>query len=116
VLLPSSPSSSAGTSTPATASVNATADQTTLGTVTLGLTASAAPSAYAWQVNGSTTGLSDATAAAPVFTFTQPGVYTATCTATIGGVAVIATPDTFLVGDGLLPIRDGATGTVVDTL
>jgi hypothetical protein len=104
------------TSTPATASVNAIANQTTLGSVTLGLTASAAPSAYAWEVNGSTTGLSDATAAAPTFTFTQPGQHTVTCTATINGGPVIAEPDTFLVGDGLLPIRDGATGVVVDTL
>jgi hypothetical protein len=107
---------SGGTSTPATAAVNATADQTTLAAVTLGLTASAAPSAYAWRVNGSTTGLSSSTAATPTFTWTQPGVYTVTCTATIGGGPVIATPDSFLVGDGLLPIRDGATGTVVDTL
>ena len=90
-----------GTSTPATASVNATANQTTLGTVTLGLTASTAPSAYAWQVNGATTGLSSSTAATPTFTPTQPGQHTVTCTATIGGAAVIATPDTFLVGNGV---------------
>ena len=104
---------SGGTSTPATASVNATADQTTLGSVTLGLTASAAPSAYAWEVNGSTAGLSDATAAAPTFTPSQPGVYTVTCTATIGGVAVVATPDTFLVGDGLPRVRTPAGATRV---
>ncbi len=89
-----------GTSTPATASVNATANQTTLAAVTLGLTASAAPSAYAWRVNGSIAGLSDETAATPTFTPTQPGQHTVTCTATIGGGSVIATPDTFLVGDG----------------
>ena len=98
------PAPGGGSAPAATASVNATADQTTLGTVTLGLTASAAPSAYAWEVNGSTTGISDATAAAPTFTPSQPGTYTATCTATIGGAAVVATPDTFLVGDGLLPL------------
>ena len=91
---------SAGTSTPATASVNATADQTTLAAVALGLTASSAPSAYSWAVNGATTGLSSSTASAPTFTPTQPGQHTVTCTATIGGVAVVATPDTFLVGDG----------------
>jgi PKD repeat protein len=96
------------TSTPATASVNATANQTTLGTVTLGLTASAAPSAYAWEVNGSTTGLSSSTAAAPTFTPTQPGTYTVTCTPTINGGPVIAEPDTFLVGDGLPRVRTAA--------
>lgn len=86
--------------TPATASVNATADQTTLAAVTLGLTASAAPSAYLWRVNGSATGLSSDTASAPTFTPSQPGQHTVTCTATIGGASVVATPDTFLVGDG----------------
>jgi PKD repeat protein len=113
VLLPSSPSSSAGGSA-ATASVNATADQTTLAAVTLGLTASAAPSAYEWAVNGDA--FTGSTGATPTFIPTQPGTYTVTCTATIGGASVVATPDTFLVGDGLLPIREGATGTVVDTL
>ena len=91
---------SGGSSTPATASVNAITDQATLAAVTLGLTASSAPSAYSWAVNGSTTGLSSSTASAPTFTPTQPGQHTVTCTATIGGAAVIATPDTFLVGDG----------------
>lgn len=87
---------------PATASVNATADQTTLGSITMGLTipGGETPSAYSWEVNGSTAGISDPTAATPTFTWTLPGFYTKTCTATIGGNAVVATPDTFLVGDG----------------
>lgn len=93
---------------PATASVDATADQLTLAAVTLGLTASGNPSAYVWRVNGDTAGLSSDTAAAPTFTPTQPGYYTVTCTATIGGNAVIATPDTFLVGDGLPRVRTSA--------
>jgi hypothetical protein len=97
----------------ATASVNATADQPGIASVTLGLTipGGETPSAYAWQVNGGTTGLSDATAATPTFTWTQPGNYTKTCTLTINGAPVIAEPDTFLVGDGLPRVRTslGAT-------
>lgn len=109
MLLPVSPSSS-GAAAPAfpTASVDATADQATLAPVTLGLTSSAAPSAYVWRVNGSATGLSSDTAAAPTFTPPGPGQYTVTCTATIAGESVIAAPDTFRVGDGLPRVRPSA--------
>lgn len=87
--------------TPAeTAAVLPVADQSQLVPVTLGLTASATPTAYAWTVNGSTAGLDDPTVAAPVFSPLWPGSYTVHCTATIGGQAIEATPQTFLVGDG----------------
>lgn len=100
-----------------TASVNAIANQTSFAPVTLGVTPSAGtPTVYSWLVNDATTGLSSSTVAAPVFTPTQPGGYMVSCTVTIGGEVIVASSEFFLVGDGLLPIRDGATGTVVDTL
>lgn len=110
--------SGGGTGTPATASVNPIANQTAPGTITTGLTipGGETPTAYAWRLNGSTDGITGPTTAAPVVTFSQPGNYSVSCALTIAGNTVDAAPASFRLGDGLLPIRDGATGVVVDTL
>lgn len=119
MLLPSSPSSAApGGGTPATAAVNAIANQTAPGTVTAGVTlpGGETPSAYAWRLNGSTTGISDPTAAAPTITFSQPGTYTLSCALTIGANTVDAAPASFRLGDGqILPTRFGASASVIAT-
>lgn len=83
-----------------TAAINAIANQTAFGSVALGLVASEVPTAFAWEVNGSTAGISDPAATTPTFTFTEVGNYTVTCTVTIDGQPVIASPVTFEVGTG----------------
>lgn len=100
-----------------TLEVNAVANQLNFNPITLSLTSSAAPVSWAWLVNGSTIGLSDATVASPVFTPVLPGYYTVTCTCTIGSLTgIIAESAVFLIGDGLSIIREGAAGTIIATI
>lgn len=83
-------------------SVNSNANQNTNAPFTLGvtITSSTGVVSYSWRVNGSTTGLSSATAAAPTFTPSIPGIYTASCVLTddAGSTARVVGP-TFRSGD-----------------
>lgn len=94
-----------GISAPPTVVVTiaAVADQSTLAAVnpTVSATVDGAPAtitAWAWKVNGATTGFADATIAAPAYTPTTAGAKTITCAVTIDGVVYPSTPELFTVG------------------
>lgn len=93
-----------------TLSIDAISDQSTLNPISFNSTASGGvgTKTYSWLVNGSTSGLSSATAADPTFTPTVAGEHTAVCTITDEAGQTKTTTRSFTIGTGALSVSIAA--------
>lgn len=92
-----------GSSPTVVVTISTVIDQSTLNPVspTVNATvngAAATITAWAWKVNGSTSGIAGPTTATPTYTPTTKGEKAITCDVTIGGVVYASTPEYFIVG------------------
>lgn len=97
-------------------SIDAISDQSTLNPISFNSTASGGvgTKTYSWLVNGSTSGLSSATAADPTFTPTVAGEHTAVCTITDEAGQTKTATRSFTIGTGALSVSIAAVSDQID--
>ena len=97
-------------------SIDAISDQSTLNPISFNSTASGGvgTKTYSWLVNGSTSGLSSATAADPTFTPTVAGEHTAVCTVTDEAGQTKTATRSFTIGTGALSVSIAAVSDQLD--